>query len=230
MRVGYGGADVSANQDTTGDGDVWTWTAISADTKMMVSYLAGGRTGEAGERFVADVAGRITGRPQLTTDGLTHYVQAMEDAFGGVVDYAVLGKILGADPDEPRRYSPPRCIGTTTTRVCGNPDPEHISTSYSERSHLALRMTNRRFTRLTNAFSKKVENHTYAMAVHVYHYNFCRPHRTLTRNAPVRKPTTPAMAAGMAHRVWTVADLVQMLEVEKVRLEKGGRISRDSRT
>jgi hypothetical protein len=142
----------------------------------------------------------------------------------------MLVKIYGADPDEPRRYSPAKCMGITTAQVSGRPDPEHVSTSYVERSNLTLRMSNRRFTRLTNAFSKKVENHAYAVALHTFHYNFCRPHMTLTKQALMKAPTTPAMAAGIADKVWTVTDLVKMLEHEEGQLENGGRINRASRS
>ena len=165
----------------------------------------------------------------MTTDGLNLYLQPVEDAFGGAIDYSLLVKHYGPDPDE-HRYSPAKCTGVTTVRVSGHPEPQHISTSYAERSNLTLRMSSRRFTRLTNAFSKKVANHAYAVALHTWFYNFARPHMTLTKKAPKKRPTTPAMAAGLTDRIWTVADLVAMLEAEEARLERGGRINKASRS
>lgn len=184
-------------------GDVWTWVALDADTKLCVSYLIGPRTAEAAREFMLDVAQRVKGRTQVTTDGLNVYVDAVEGAFGSRVDYAQLVKIYGQSDEGERRYSPPVCLGTERATIQGCPDPEHVSTSFVERSNLTMRMSIRRFTRLTNAFSKKLENHWAAVALHFAYYNFCRIHGTLR--------ITPAMAAGLARRPWSVADLVALL-------------------
>ena len=214
-----------------GHGDVWTWTAICSDTKMMVSYLVGSRDAGCAYEFIQDVADRLSSRVQLTTDGLKLYLEAIEHVFGGQIDYAMLVKLYGTDPtEEPHRYSPPKCTGTRSTRISGDPDPSHVSTSYAERSNLTIRMGNRRFTRLTNGFSKKVKNHAYAVALHLFYYNFCRPHMSLTKRAQKKAPTTPAMAVGITDRVWKVTDLVGMLQAEEAKLERGGRINRASRT
>lgn len=188
-----------------GYGDVWTWTAIDADTKLVPCFMVGRRDTNAAIAFVSDLAGRLTERVQLTTDGHRPYITAVEEAFGSDIDYAVLQKIYGSDPQGQRRYSPPVCIGTETFRVQGNPDPAHINTSYVERQNLTMRMGMRRFTRLTNAFSKKVENLAHAVALHFVHYNFGRPHMTL-------KGKTPAMAAGLADHVWSIGEIVALLD------------------
>lgn len=206
----------------SGDGDCWTWTAIDADSKLAVSYLVGLRDSGYAAEFVQDVASRLKGRAQLTTDGLGLYIEAVEGAFGADVDFAQLVKHYGAVQEGPARYSPAQCTGCSRRRVTGKPDPEHISTSYVERQNLTLRMGSRRFTRLTNAFSKKWENHGYAVALHFWFYNFARVHKTLG--------TTPAVAAGIASRAMTVQDLVHMLEREEQKLEGGGRINRESRS
>jgi len=187
-----------------GVGDVWTWTAIDADTKLIVSFLVGNRGARTASEFIADLAARIDGRVQLTTDGHRVYLQAVEDAFGAEVDYAMLIKVYGAERAGEARYSPANCIGTKGERITGNPDKEHVSTSYVERQNLTIRMSNRRFTRLTNAFSKKIENHAASIALHFMYYNFCRIHQTLR--------VTPAMEAGVTDHVWDLEDVVALLE------------------
>ena len=185
-------------------GDAWTWVAIDADSKLIVSWLVGPRDGGSAYTFMTDVASRLRNRVQLTTDGHKPYLNAVEDAFGNDIDYAMLQKIYGASPEAERRYSPASIQGTQTEVITGSPNPKHISTSYIERQNLTMRMSMRRFTRLTNGFSKKIENHVAAVALHCLHYNFCRVHQTLR--------VTPAMEAGLAERIWTVADLVSLLD------------------
>lgn len=185
-------------------GDVWTWTAICADTKLIVSWLLGARDQDAALTFVRDLESRLANRVQLTSDGHRPYLYAVEAAFADQVDYAMLIKIYGSDPQAEVRYSPARCLGADKKPKIGNPDPKHISTSYAERSNLTMRMHMRRFTRLTNAFSKKVENHAAAIALHTMYYNFVRIHQTLK--------VTPAMAAGVTDKLWEMEDLVAMLE------------------
>jgi IS1 family transposase len=187
-----------------GYGDVWTWTAIDADTKLIASYMVGTRDAGTAFGFMHDLAGRLANRVQLTTDGHRVYLNAVESAFGSQIDYAMLVKVYGSDPESETRYSPAECISTEVVRIGGNPDPAHISTSYVERQNLTMRMGMRRFTRLTNGFSKKVENLQHAVALHFMHYNFCRVHQTLR--------VTPAMEAGIATRVWNISDLVGLLE------------------
>ncbi len=192
-----------------GDGDIWTFTAICADTKLMVSWSVGYRTHAYAHAFIEDVASRLTNRVQFTTDGHHMYLSAVEEAFGyGGVDYAQLVKIYKSAPGV--GYSPGECIGTQKERIMGRPDPENVSTSYVERSNLSIRMGMRRFTRLTNAFSKKVENHAHAVALYFMHYNFCRPHQTLTKKANGVK-VTPAMANGLTDRVWTMEDVLDRM-------------------
>ncbi len=187
-----------------GYGDVWTFTAIDAETKLVPSFLVGTRDAGSATEFMQDLAGRLVNRVQLTTDGHKMYLSAVEDAFGGAVDYAMLQKIYGGGPtDEQHRYSPAACIGIERQTIQGSPDPCHVSTSYVERQNLTMRMSIRRFTRLTNAFSKKLENHVAALGLYFAYYNFCRIHQTLR--------CTPAMAAGVTHRLWSVADLVALL-------------------
>src|SRR6266576_1191379 len=159
-----------------------------------------------------DLAGRLANRVQLTTDGHRVYLNAVEDAFGSDIDYAILVKICGADSANDSRYSPAECIDCKPIAITGRPDPDHISTSFVERQNLTMRMGMRRFTRLTNAFSKKVESHKHAVALHFMHYNFCRAHTTLTKTHPRHYPTTPAMAAGITDRVWTVAEVCALLD------------------
>jgi IS1 family transposase len=186
-----------------GYGDVWTFTAIDAETKLMPSYLVGSRDAGCATEFMQDLAGRLVNRVQLTTDGHKMYLSAVEEAFQGQVDFAQLVKMYGASPEGETRYSPAVCTGCERIGVTGNPDPEHVSTSYVERSNLTIRMSVRRFTRLTNAFSKKLRNHAAAFGLFSAHYNFCRIHQTLR--------VTPAMAAGVTKTVWSIADLVALL-------------------
>jgi IS1 family transposase len=188
---------------TFGYGDVWTWTAICADTKLVPSWLVGLRDAEYGSVFMQDLARRLRHRVQLTTDGHRAYLEAVESAFGAGVDYAMLVKIYGQPRDGAARYSPAECIGTQTHRVMGTPDPAHISTSYAERQNLTMRMAMRRFTRLTNAFSKKVENLQHATSLYFMYYNFARIHSTLC--------VTPAMEAGISRHVWTIREIVDLL-------------------
>jgi IS1 family transposase len=186
-------------------GDTWTWTAIDADNKLIISWLVGGRDGGYAMAFMDDVAKRLANRVQLTSDGHRAYLEAVEGAFGADVDYAQLIKIYGTPPDAVKgRYSPAECVGTEKHRIEGNPDPKHVSTSYAERQNLTMRMLMRRFTRLTNAFSKKVENHAHAVALHFCYYNFVRIHQTLR--------VTPAMAAGVTDRLWEISDIVALVE------------------
>lgn len=185
-------------------GDVWTWTAIDADTKLVPCWHVGPRDGGAACAFVADLASRIPGRVHLTTDGHRPYLEAVEGAFQGDIDYAMLIKIYGAEGTAPGRYSPADCTGTRIERIEGSPDKAHVSTSFIERQNLTMRMGMRRFTRLTNAFSKKVENHIHAISLHFWYYNFARVHKTLR--------TTPAMAAGVTSRLMDLDDLVMLLE------------------
>jgi IS1 family transposase len=183
-------------------GDVWTWTAIDADSKLCLSWLVASRNLESAKTFMADVASRLANRVQLTTDAYRLYLTAVDKAFGTEVDYAQLHKIYASESTG--RYSPAACIGCKKIEVIGDPDPKHISTSYVERQNLTMRMHIRRFTRLTNAFSKKIENHAHAVALHFMHYNFARIHETLR--------VTPAMAAGLATTPWTITDVVNLLE------------------
>lgn len=187
-----------------GAGDTWTWSAIDADSKLIVSYLVGGRDAEYAHEFIRDVASRLANRVQLTSDGHGPYLGAVEDAFGDDVDFATLIKIYGQAPEGQRRYSPPVCKGARKDRVTGNPDPKHVSTSFVERQNLTMRMHMRRFTRLTNGFSKKIENHAHAVALHFMFYNFCRIHKTLR--------VTPAMQAGVADHVWTLEDIAHLAD------------------
>jgi IS1 family transposase len=189
-------------RDKFGIGDVWTWVAIDADTKLVPSFTLGNRDAETARTFIEDLAGRLANRVQITTDGLRVYLDAVEGAFGADVDYAQLIKIYGTSQEE-TRYSPAECIGCETRVISGRPKTEHISTSYIERQNLTMRMGMRRFTRLTNGFSKKIENHFYAVAIHFMHYNFCRVHKTLR--------VTPAMEAGIADHVWTMKELITNL-------------------
>ena len=184
-------------------GDAWTWTAIDADSKLLVSWLVGDRTTDSALRFVDDLKSRLANRVQLTSDGYRPYLQAVDTAFGDDVDYAMLHKIYGTAPQGERRYSP-ICIGAQKRKITGEPDAKHVSTSYAERANLTMRMHMRRFTRLTNAFSKKIENHVAAVALHTMFYNFVRIHQTLKMY--------PAMAADVTDKLWEISDLVQVLE------------------
>jgi len=201
------------HRDEFGYGDVWTWTAICADTKLVPTWLVGERTSDDAEVFIRDLASRLENRVQLTTDGLRLYVSAVENAFHGDIDYAQLHKIYDAPAgeDNERRYSPAVCTGIDIRKVNGNPDMNKVSTSYVERQNLTMRMGMRRFSRLSNGFSKKGENLTHAVSLHFMNYNFARPHQTLTQANDGRK-TTPAMAAGIENRVWTVRDIAALLD------------------
>ena len=184
-----------------GAGDVWTWTAIDADTKLILSYTLGDRGADTAHAFMQDVASRTRNRIQLTTDGQRVYAEAVENAFGADIDYAMLVKIYGASNDSPEsRYSPATCIGCRTGVLAGNPDPDHISTSFVERQNLSMRMGMRRFTRLTNGFSKNLENHGHMVALYFMHYNYCRVHKTLR--------VTPAMEAGLTDHAWNLEELL----------------------
>lgn len=186
-------------------GDAWLWVATDADTKLVPSWLVGGRDGEWAMAFIDDLRSRLANRVQLTSDGHRAYLEAVEAAFGADVDYAQIVKLYGEVPEAHKgRYSPAECIGAKKVTVEGRPDPNHVSTSYAERNNLNIRMHQRRMTRLTNAFSKKVENHAHAMALHFMYYNFVRIHKTLR--------TTPAMAAGVTKRLWEMGDVVEVLE------------------
>jgi IS1 family transposase len=191
---------------TFGIGDVWTWTALDADTKLMCSWMVGTRGAKAAEAFLADLYPRLSHRVQLTTDGHKVYADAVEDTFGVDVDYAMLVKLYGnEDPNRgaERKYSPNEIVCATKVPKIGSPDLDHVSTSYVERSNLTLRMSCRRFTRLTNAFSKKVENHAHAVALHFMYYNFGRIHKTLR--------VTPAMEAGIADHVWSLEEIAALV-------------------
>jgi IS1 family transposase len=197
-----------------GYGDVWTWTAICPDSKLIVSWLVGERTVEDGWTFMADLKSRLHNRIQLTTDGHPAHSAAIGLSFGRDIDWAILEKQYATTVEGERRYSPPVCTGTRVRVRKGNPDPERVSTSYVERQNLTMRMGMRRFTRLTNAFSKKVDNHIAAVAIHFMHYNFARPHKSLSvpqENGPAIK-RTPAMAAGVADHIWTPREVVELLE------------------
>ncbi len=186
-----------------GVGDVWTWTALDADTKLIVSYMIGLRDGGYATEFMNDVAGRLANRVQLTTDGHKAYLDAVDDAFAGEVDYAQLVKLYGNERPGEARYSPAVCTGCKKIGVTGECEGKHVSTSYVERQNLSMRMGMRRFTRLTNAFSKKIENHAHAIALYFLHYNFCRIHKTLR--------VTPAMEAGLSDHVWEIDELLALL-------------------
>ena len=187
-----------------GAGDTWTWTALDADSKLIVSWLIGGRDAGYATEFMQDLAGRLASRVQLTSDGLSAYLSAVEDAFGADIDYAMLVKHYGDAPEGQRRYSPAVCTGATRKRVTGDPDESHISTSYVERQNLTMRMSMRRFTRLTNAFSKKLANLEHHVALYFVHYNFCRVHKTLR--------TSPAMAAGVADTLHDMEWIVSLID------------------
>jgi IS1 family transposase len=211
-------ANTPAARTRIGHGDVWTWTAIDAETKVIISWMIGDRSAETAKLFMEDVAARVAGRVQLTTDGHKPYLVAVAHAFGEDIDYAMLVKLYGSSGDGPRgsterRYSPATVIGTKRDPISGNPDPAHVSTSYSERQNLTMRMSMRRFTRLTNAFSKKIDNHCHALALYFVWYNFVRVHKTLR--------VSPAMAAGLTDRLWSMTDIVRLAdEYEQARKAK----------
>jgi IS1 family transposase len=200
--------NVSPAKKAEGAGSLWTWTALDSDSKLVVSYLCGNRDAAWANAFLEDVASRVSNRVQLTTDGYHLYVDAVERAFGAAVDYAMLIKLYGSPTQPETRYSPAVCIGAESHVVTGKPDPKHISTSYVERQNLTMRMSMRRFTRLTNAFSKKLENHEHMLAIYFMFYNYCRVHQTLR--------VTPAMEAGLAHHVWTIEELVKLMEPKSI--------------
>jgi IS1 family transposase len=205
--VGAKQKNASPEKKDQGWGDVWTWTAIDADTKLCVSYLVGGRTTGWATDFMLDCRERISNSPQITTDAHKPYLKAVEEAFGGDADHAMLHKVYGASSEPEHRYSPATCIGCDMKVVSGDPDPAHVSTSYLERQNLTMRMSMRRFTRLTNAHSKNVENHGHAVALYFMFYNFCRVHQSIR--------VTPAMESGLADRVLTVEELVALLPESK---------------
>jgi IS1 family transposase len=191
-----------------GYGDVWTFTAIDADTKLVPCWKVGTRDADCAYEFLSDLKDRLASRVQLTSDGHKMYLEAVEHAFGREIDYAQLVKMYGQDTESEKRYSPAKCIGTEKHVVQGNPDISKVSTSYVERQNLTMRMCMRRFTRLTNAFSKKLENHTYALALYFMHYNFARSHKTLANPYP----RTPAMATGLTDHIWTIEEIVKLAE------------------
>jgi IS1 family transposase len=192
-------------------GDVWTWVGMDADSKLVISWYVGSRDADSANDFMQDLALRLANRVQLTTDGHRPYLEAVEGAFGASIDFAQLIKLYGTehayDQKSEKKYSPAECIGSKKIRVTGNPNIADVSTSYIERQNLTLRMSSRRFTRLTNAFSKKVENHCYAISLHYVYYNFCRIHKTLR--------VTPAMEAGLTKRLWDIADIVKLIDLNK---------------
>jgi IS1 family transposase len=202
-----------------GYGDLWTWVAIDADTKLVPAWLVGGRDSEYAHAFVMDLRKRLANRVQLTSDGHKPYLEAVEQAFGADVDYAMLVKLYGGSGEgeagtAQRKYSPGECVGTRKSTVAGSPDPEHVSTSFAERQNLTMRMAMRRFTRLTNAFSKKLSNHEASVALHFMNYNFCRIHQTLR--------VTPAMAAGVTDRLWEIENIVVLLDAAEPKPGKRG--------
>jgi IS1 family transposase len=193
---------------TPGYGDVWTFTAICADTKLVPSWLVGERTKYDAAVFLEDLASRLAGRIQLSTDGHPMYESSVYQAFGNNVDWAAIQKTYASDPKEGGKYSPAVCTGTKTRVLKGEPDPARISTSYVERQNLTMRMGMRRFTRLTNGFSKKVENLAHAVSLHFLHYNFARPHAAVKE----KYPRTPAMAAGVADHIWSLEEIAALLD------------------
>ena len=193
-----------------GLGDVWTWTAMDADSKLIISWRVDDRSAGAASDLIDDLASRLSNRIQLTTDGHSAYLEAVDGAFGAEVDYAMLVKLYGQSSEGEKRYSPAVCTGAKKSRIQGDPDPLHISTSYIERQNLTMRMQMRRFTRLTNGFSKKVENHIAAVSLHTLYYNFARPHQSLKERPGIDR--TPAMAAGVADHVWSVEEIVRLLD------------------
>lgn len=203
--VGAKEKNASQEQKEQGMGDAWTWTAIDADSKLIVSWYVGDRSFVSASEFMHDVASRISNRVQLTTDGWKSYLTAVDDAFGGQIDYAQLIKIYGQPEGQgnERRYSPAECTGTEKYVISGTPDAKYVSTSYVERQNLTMRMHMRRFTRLTNAFSKKIENHCHAIALHFVYYNFCKVHKTLK--------VTPAMEAKVTKRVMTLEEVCNLV-------------------
>jgi IS1 family transposase/lambda repressor-like predicted transcriptional regulator len=193
-----------AKKGEFGYGDVWTWVGLDTDSKLVLSWTVGRRDAQTGYEFMHDLADRLANRVQLTTDGLHAYLVAVASAFGNDIDYARLIKVYGSDPNAERRYAPPVCLSSKEEIISGTPDPGYISTSYIERQNLTMRMSMRRFTRLTNGHSKKIQNHCHALALHYVHYNFARKQAALKG--------TPAMAAGLADRVWSIEDIIRLLD------------------
>jgi IS1 family transposase len=197
--------------------DVWTWTALDADSKLILSWAVGGRDAGYALALMDDLRSRVTTRVQLTTDGHRAYLEAVEEAFGAEIDYGVLANLYGAETGgqgHERKYSPSECIGARKQTITGNPDPKHVSTSYTERHNLTMRMSMRRFTRLTNAFSKKVDNHCHALALYFVFYNFVRRHQTLR--------VSPAMAGGTSDRLWSMEDIVALIDATATEPKKRG--------
>jgi IS1 family transposase len=212
-------ADAKAAPD--GAGDTWTWTALDADSKLIISFFVGGRDGECAYDFMQDVAGRLNNRVQLTTDGLKSYLEAVEGAFGADIDFAQLVKIYGSSPDSAKgRYSPAECTGIKKNVIEGNPDEKHISTSYNERQNLTMRMHMRRFTRLTNGFSKKIENHVYMIAIYTVWYNFIRIHKTLRMS--------PAMASNLSKTLLSWETLIELMDSLEQPQKRGSYKKRDN--
>lgn len=203
--VGCKEKNTTVRKKAEGQGDIWTWTALDPDSKLVPCWFVGGRDAGAAYHFMHDLAERLENRVQLTTDGHKAYLSAVEDAFGTQIDYAMLVKIYGNDKQGGEtRYSPAVCMGARKAVISGSPEIKHVSTSMIERANLTMRMSMRRFTRLTNAFSKKLENHEHALALHFMYYNFCRIHQTIR--------VTPAMEAGVSDHVWELSDIVALIE------------------
>src|ERR1700716_2050866 len=203
----------TAKAAPAGAGDVWTWTALDSDTKLILTWNVGGRDAEYALMLMDDLRGRLANRVQLTTDGHRAYLQAVEEAFGADIDYGMLVKLYGQETSgqgHERKYSPSECVGARKHTITGNPDPKHVSTSYTERANLTMRMSMRRFTRLTNAFSKKLQNHEYMVALYALWYNFVRIHKTLR--------TSPAMAAGIENRLWSMEDVVALIDAQSAKI------------
>jgi IS1 family transposase len=219
--VGMKDKNVPAEKLGQGYGDCWTWVGIETTSKLVVSYMVGLRDIDYARAFINDLADRIANRVQLTTDGLKCYLEAVEDVFVGEIDFAQLVKVYGTDPGIPAgRYSPGHVVSCETHVVSGDPDPKHVSTSYVERQNLTMRMQMRRFTRLTNAFSKKLENHAHAIAIHYMHYNFCRVHQTLR--------VTPAMESKLTDHAWEIEELAGLLEADEQKAISNGAMKRGS--
>lgn len=203
--VGCKEKNATVEKKIEGQGDCWTWVGMDADTKLVCAWLVGGRDPDSAAVFMDDLAERLANRVQLTTDGHRAYLTAVAGAFAGKVDYAMLVKMFGNQPHGPQtRYSPAQCTGIKKVKISGDPDRVHVSTSFIERQNLTMRMSMRRFTRLTNAFSKKIENHMAAISLHYMHYNFCRIHQSLR--------ITPAMAAGVSEHVWSLDEVIALLK------------------
>ena len=208
--IGCKDKNATPEKKEEGQGDAWTWVGIDADSKLVVSWYVGNRSAESAIEFMNDIASRLTNRVQLTTDGLHAYLEAVTDAFGSQIDYAQLVKIYGSSTDSnsktEKKYSPAKLKSINKIPICGNPDEAHVSTSYIERQNLTMRMHLRRFTRLTNAFSKKLENHLHAIALHFVYYNFVKQHKSLR--------ITPAMAAGITKRFMSIEDIANLVQIE----------------